>query len=330
MSGRARLRQVTPLLALSLLLACERPAEPPPSPRQEPPPEQAPKLALAPAPAASDASLEALPRWDEIRWRPIAPEELEVGQAEPIWEAEGLELSRQPWRSPTGRGLVWRVRLPRGEGSARVMSRDEVVDFEEFIAPDQGPRALINGGFYEPREGDEAGYRAMGLVRSSGQQAHDYVHRGGSGIFLVHAKRGASIVHRSEWDALKAERHITDALQSIDRLVDQGEVLVKAKQGRLAARSAVALTPSSIWLVVAAEEASIHPFKLGVSLSATSFRGLSLYAFAAYLADALDATEALNLDGAVSTQLFVSAGARRFEVRGERGTINAIELRPAP
>ncbi len=265
--------------------------------------------------------------WEEVDWRTHG--KLELGPVQPIWEESGITLEQQPWRIGESRGLAWRVKLDRDGSFARVLAADDVQDFEDFLAPDDGPRVMINGGFYESSKTPGIQYEAMGVVRSRGKTHHRYVHRGGSGVLVI-TKDDLKIIHRSDWPEHKGKA-TTDALQSIDRIVDKSKALVKPKDppGRLAARSGIALGKEHIWVIVAVSERSIRPTPEGVTLVGTSYQGMPLWGFAHYIVASTEATEALNLDGAVSTQMEVRTVNHTFSVRGERGTINAVEFRPA-
>jgi len=120
-----------------------------------------------------------------------------------------------------------------------------------------------------------------------------------------------------------------EALQSIDRLVDVGVNWVTARpDAPLTARSVVALGGGRAWLVALAGDRSLRRSAGGgYRLEGTTGAGLTLHDFASFLISAVHAEKALNLDGAISTQLAVSNGRRRFEVVGERGTIHAVVLR---
>lgn len=265
--------------------------------------------------------------WETVEW--VDHDGLELGAPRTLWEHEGITLSLQPWRIEDSRGIAWRARIARSKSFTRVLASDDVQPFIDFLAPDDGPRIMINGGFYESSDDLTRAYEPMGVVRASGQNRHDYVHRGGSGILVVEPS-GVQIVHRSKWKDHQGKQ-TTDALQSIDRIVDEGNVLVKHKKGkpgRFAARSGIALDATHIWVVVAVAERSMRHTEEGFKLLGTSYQGMPLWGFARYIVESIGAEQALNLDGAVSTQLEVRAGAHRFSLEGERGTINVVEFRP--
>ncbi|MCK6503623.1 phosphodiester glycosidase family protein [Myxococcota bacterium] len=252
----------------------------------------------------------------EVSAAPVAPERtVQVDAPQVILQGEGLVLEQQAWRFQGQAGTAWRVRVPL-PGAARVQASEEVVAFTELLPTDDGPWAAINGGFYEDG--------AMGLVVSDGVEHTGLSRRGGSGVFAW-SPAGPQVLHRDRWAAGPPQ-----ALQSIDRLVDAGRNLVKAREGApLAARSAVVVGSDALWLVALAGHDSIAGLWVdGVQLRGTSGRGLPLWAFADYLVDELGAVQALNLDGAISTQLAVQVPGQRFAVRGEAGTINAVVLRP--
>ncbi len=260
-----------------------------------------------------DSNAASAPRGNE-------PPPLETDTPTLLFQSEGLRLEQQGWRWGDASGQAWRVSVPL-PGRAEVEASDSVTAFAALLPGDPGPWATINGGFYERG--------AMGLVVSDGAEHSPLSRRGGSGVFSWSADSGPRIQHRSDWTAGAPQ-----ALQSIDRLVDAGHSLVKQRPtARSAARSAVAISSDRLWLVALADDASIEPLPRAggaelVQLHDTVVIGLPLWAFADYLIDAVGAEQALNLDGAVSTQLVVQTPDRRFEVLGERGTINSLTIRP--
>lgn len=232
-----------------------------------------------------------------------------------LLEEGGLILDRQTWTWEGRTGTAWRARVPL-TGSASVVPSGPVVPFASLLPTDAGPWAAINGGFYEQG--------AMGLVVADGVQHAALSPRGGSGVFQF-GPQGPSVVHRDTWQA-----GAPHALQSIDRLVDQSKNLVNRREdAALAARSAVVVGRDAIWLVALAEDDSVQTVEEGgARLRGTSGRGLPLWAFAAYLIEQCEAREALNLDGAISTQLSARTSLGSFSLVGEAGTINALVLRP--
>jgi uncharacterized protein YigE (DUF2233 family) len=182
---------------------------------------------------------------------------------------------------------------------------------------ESGGWVAINGGFYDRAQ------QAMGLAIVQGDVVTELNRGGGSGVFEVHADE-VRIVHRDN-----ADPAANFALQSIDRIADQGLSLVsEVAHAGLAARSAVAVTPTAVVLVVLVDDGSIDgDDPRDVQLSATSGIGLPLWAFAEYVLATTSATEVLNLDGSVSTQLAARVGDETIRVRGVRGTPNAIVLR---
>lgn len=242
------------------------------------------------------------------------PTRLTVTATRPLLEEGGLRLDEQRWTWGDRAGLAWRASTPL-PGRASVVSQSAVVDMARLLPADAGPWATINGGFYDP-EG-----KAMGLVVTGGQERSPFVKGGGSGVFFV-GPAGPRVVHRDAWQAGP-----TEALQSIDRIVDQGKSLV-ARLGPVAVRSAVVVGRTRLWLVALVDDACLEKESDGYTLDDTTGKGVPLSVFAEYLVSETEAVEALNLDGGVSTQLAVKAGGETFWVRGERGTINAVVLRP--
>lgn len=241
---------------------------------------------------------------------------LAVGPVETLLAEGGLVLERQRWTFGATGGAAWRVSVPLG-GRAAVVPSTAVVDFEDLLpAEDAGPWAAINGGFYDTDK------HPMGLVVSGGKVFHPLRRGGGSGIFQL-GPDGPAVLHRDLWAEGPGE-----ALQSIDRLVDQGASVVEHRPASRAARSALVVGRDRLWEVALASDESVTEVADGVVLAHTSGAGLPLWAFADYLVSTTAPVSALNLDGAVSTSLAVVAAGRRFRVYGERGTINAVVLRP--
>jgi uncharacterized protein YigE (DUF2233 family) len=229
-----------------------------------------------------------------------------------------IEVRERRWRDEGDAGQAWLVGVPRASAKVEVRPSAAVAPFAELAPPDAGPWATINGGFY-----DDQG-AAMGLVVAGGQEWSAFRKGGGSGV-LEAAAGQLRVVHRDEWQPSAVDQ----ALQSIDRLVDGGLNLVKDRPGApRAARSAVALAADRVWLVVAVSDDSVEIDGEDVQLKLTSGHGMTLHGFADFIVEHTGAIQALNLDGAVSTQLAIRDGGRRFEVRGELGTINALVVRP--
>lgn len=260
--------------------------------------------------------------------------ELRAAKVELMFEVAGLRLERQRWKLKDLEGVAWRVRVPRASARVGVRAVPKLEPFDALL-PSLGADsvwAAINGGFYE--DDPQGGYRPMGVVISKGRQAHDYKTRGGSGLLVVKDDE-IKIIHKSLWP--KKDKEIKaaadEALQSIDRIVDEGKSLVGPKpDARYAARSAVALTDDAVYLVAVAANASLYELEGGggYRLRKSSYLGLPLWAFAQYLVEHTGARQALNLDGAVSTQLVVQARDKRFELIGERGTMSAVVLEAKP
>ena len=252
-----------------------------------------------------------------------APAVVAVQPPEPLFAEGGLQVERQRWTwGPAGgaaarSGLAWRARVAL-PGLADVVPSATVAPFDGFLPQDAGPWAAINGGFYE----DDT---AMGLVVSDGVEQHPLGPRGGSGVFAF-GPQGPVVVHRDAWVPGPRE-----AVQSVDRLIDQGQVLVRKLGGNAAARSAVVVGRDALWLVALAADQSLAVQEPGrVVLDDTVGEGLPLAAFAEYLLATTGAVSALNLDGAISTSFAAQAGGQSLRIMGERGTINAVVIRPAP
>ena len=226
---------------------------------------------------------------------------------------DGLELHQLGWQVADRTGVAWAARVPR-DGALIVRPSDEVRPLADLTAGETGTWAAVNGGFYEDGP--------MGLVVSDGVERHAFEERGGSGV-VQYDPMPVSVVHRDAWKP--GAKH---ALQSIDRIVDAGASLVTPREGaHLDARSAVAVAPDGVWVVAAVANESVTQGSDGVELVRTVGHGLALSEFADLLVTGLQVEQALNLDGAVSTQMVVSVPPWRWVVAGERGTINGVVVR---
>lgn len=226
----------------------------------------------------------------------------------------GLELRQLLWRTAEAHGVAWLASVPKN-GGLQIATGDGVHPLPELVGEPAAPWAAINGGFYEDGP--------MGLVVSGGVERHALSSRGGSGI-VQFTPAGVSVIHRDSWTAGPSE-----ALQSIDRLVDGGVSLVHPRQdAHRDGRSGVVVTDDHVVLVVAVAADNVTAASDGIQLVHTVGSGMTLAEFASFLATTVSAKQALNLDGAVSTQMIVALPTWRWVVRGERGTINGVVIRP--
>ncbi len=235
-----------------------------------------------------------------------------------------MTLAMTRVRAEGWRGRLITVSFAPGELHVRVVPSESPRALDGIVAGlVTQPFAAINGGFYDT-DGE-----AMGLVRAGGAEVHPLTERGGSGIFLMEDGR-PRIVHR---DAYVASDRIGDAVQSIDRVVDGGESLVREdRAARRAARSAVAIDARDVLhFVIAFDERAIAEEEgARIVLDEDSgTTGPTLGELASLLADApaeggLGAVTALALDGGFSTSLTVKSALRALRVVAYRATINAI------
>lgn len=207
----------------------------------------------------------------------------------------------------------------------RIVPSDGPRPLDAIVGPIVAPQPFvaIDGGFYDPSG------RPLGLVRSGGTDHATLRPGGGSGVFYV--EDGAPhIVHR---DAYRAREAITDAVQSIDRLVAGGASLVRANASpRRAARSAIAIGErGAIHLVVAFDEraiASEEPARIVLD-EESGTTGPTLGEMAALLIS-IGAGDALGLDGGFSTSMTVKSTEHALRIEAFRATINAILVHGAP
>ncbi|HNC96201.1 MAG TPA: phosphodiester glycosidase family protein [Myxococcota bacterium] len=236
-----------------------------------------------------------------------------VGVGRLLREEGVLRLQEGDWAEEGAKGRWFSACVPP-KSRLQVLPSDTVQRLEVLVAPVSGSWAAINGGFY-----DQA---AMGLVVSAGHTHTPLSAKGGSGV-LSWGPGPAQIQHRDTYGGVARE-----ALQSIDRLVDEGKVLVEARAGaHRDARSGIGLSPEGMCLTLAAADSSLVATPAGYQLIRTAGEGLTLAGFARLLRE-LQAVYALNLDGAVSSQMIVQTTEGRWEIRGERGTINGVVIHP--
>lgn len=235
-----------------------------------------------------------------------------------IHRADGLVLGHAVVEVPDDDPFhVVTVTLPR-DAVVTVTPADGVVRFRSLLPTDDGPWVAVNGGFYG------ADGQPLGLVLSDGKLWHALGRSAGGTGVLLGAPGPAAVVHRDAYTEGRAH-----AVQSIDRLVDAGQSLVKPAAGaRHAARTAVAITADSVVFAVGFDPTYASLAADGITLRATAGTGPTLAAFADWLVAGLHAEQALNLDGAISTQLAVRARGFHWDVEGEAGTPHAVVGRP--
>jgi hypothetical protein len=272
-------------------------------------------LGCDPSPAPS------VPPPDSVETAPPTPRVEETTQA-----TDGpLRLSIRRVEMPGWSGRVVVASFIPGQHRVQVVpsERPEALDTIVARAAATQPFAAIDGGFYDLQG------QPMGLVRTSGRDASPLREGGGSGVLVVEEGL-ARIVHR---DAYAASDAITDAVQSIDRIVSEGRSLVSAQASqRRAARSAVALdAQGSLHLVVAFDERAIaHEETARIALGPEcGTTGPTLGEMAELLTRSpeqggVGAREALGLDGGFSTSMTVKSAARALRIEAYRATINAV------
>ena len=221
-----------------------------------------------------------------------------------------------------GRRLyVIRAELPR-DARFEISPAERPQSLAGLVSP--GPHVALNGGFY-----DEQGH-AMGLVVENGVTIHPLRRRGGSGV-LIHGAAGFRVVHRTR----VPDRGVERAVQSIDRIVDQGRSLIGAGASPARdARSAVATFADgrarlyAVFAERAVARKRCHTSGCSFALSAASTStGVTLGELADLLV-AEGASAALNLDGGYSTSFDASLGGRSLRVAAFRATTAALIARP--
>lgn len=252
---------------------------------------------------------------------PLALERLER-----VVRSEGIEVGFWRYGGDGTAGRMVIASIDPARARIGVLPAAAPAPLASLPLPD-GDHVAINGGFYDRDQ------RPMGLVMRGGREHARLRRGGGSGVFFV-GPQGPGIAHRSA-DLLRLP--LREALQSIDRLVDEGVPLVNQRPGlQHDARSAVAIDWRGIvHLVVAVDERSIAvEGKAGLLLGPESTStGPTLWQLAELLArptiaGGLGARWALNLDGGFSTAMQIRLGGQRYGIAGYRGTINAIYAVP--
>ncbi len=241
--------------------------------------------------------------------------------------ASGIEAAVWRYASSSGDGRLWIVSIDPASARLGVLPAAKPAPLAAVVSSLRGDFVAINGGFYDLEN------EPMGLVVAAGTEHARLRRGGGSGVFFV--KGGApGILHRSE-DLLR--QPLEHAVQSIDRLVDESEVLVRARADLPHdARSVVVIDwRGMVHLVAAVDERAIASerdgrIQLGPETTATGPTLWQIADFAArpVLEGGLGARFALNLDGGFSTALQLRLGGERIALSGYRGTINAVYAQP--
>lgn len=233
--------------------------------------------------------------------------------------ADGITVTVTPWRRGTASGrLILAEVSPAAVLS--VLPAATPAPLADLLG--DGPLVAVNGGFYDQGQ-------PMGLVRAGSTEHAPLQASGGSGVFVIDGPR-RRVVHRSDAAGIASG---PDALQSIDRLVDAGAVLVsEGASPALDARTAVAVQADGDVLmgILFAEAAVASEADGQIRLDAdSSSSGVSLREWATILSNH-GAVAALNLDGGYSTSMSVRLPGARLDVHPHRATINALVATPAP
>lgn len=241
-------------------------------------------------------------------------------------EQSTMTLSVREVTQPGWQGRLVEVAFSPGAGRhVRVLPSARPAPLREIVAEASPPQpyAAIDGGFYDTRS------EPMGLVRAGGVDVHPVGAEGGSGIFFVEGNV-PRIVHV---DAFAPNASISEALQSIDRLVQGGSSVVSPTASeRRAARSAVAIDArGGLHLVIAFDERAVrNEEEARIELGPDATRsGPTIAQWAELLRRPVEeggvgARDALGLDGGFSTSLVVKSEARALSVVAHNATINGL------
>ncbi|MCA9606356.1 MAG: phosphodiester glycosidase family protein [Myxococcales bacterium] len=257
-----------------------------------------------------------------------SPDAPAVDPPPPLLEHASMTMTVREVEEDGWRGRLVDVAFSNGrDRHLRIVPSERPAPLSEIVAHAHPPQpfAAIDGGFYDTDQ------QPMGLVRAAGVDHHPVGERGGSGILFVRDGR-PQIVHR---DAYRGEANVSEALQSIDRLVNRGaSVVAESASRRRASRSAVVIDGAgAVHLVVAFDEravASEEAARIELGREATR-TGPTIAQWADLLArdpedGGVGATEALGLDGGFSTSLVVKSEARSLTIVPYNATINAVML----
>ena len=242
-----------------------------------------------------------------------------LGPVHILGQSARLTFTEQRWALGEDQGWLWVVRM-QPQAQLTVHPSASVALVRDLTAPPANDEALLNGGFYD--EGP------MGLVLHQGEEAAPWKRGGGSGIVYGLPAGGIGITHRDDWPPTPRP---TEALQSIDRLVDAGQTLVNPKaDARKAARSGIARTDDGVLLALAAGEVDLsHPRAVrgprDILLVGPEAAGPPLWAFADMLLQH-HAEQALNMDGGISSEMWVRVQDQTWGIGVGIGTINAVRL----
>ncbi len=253
---------------------------------------------------------------------------IELGSARAHLVGSGVRVEVRTWSHTqgVGGGRIWIATIDPAKTRSSVLPAVEPKPLHGILAGTRGDTVAVNGGFYD------ASGEPMGLVLSGQRVLHPIARTGGSGVLVI-GSTGASIVHADDF----ARGDAWYALQSIDRLVADGRVLVADRDGLPRdARSVAAVDGDGKLLFVAiVDERAVKSDRHGrVTLGRKSTTtGPTLAEMAELLArprdeGGLGAVDALNLDGGWSTAFHAKIGGEEISVEGYRGTINAVRAVP--
>ncbi len=241
----------------------------------------------------------------------------------------GVSFTEFALSLPETTGPVWVARIELSKSQLSVVQAKTPRPLLKIVAGKlpEGDHVAINGSFYGRDD------RPMGWVVSGKRQLAPKTRSGGSGIFLLEGS-AARIVHRD----VPLPKALPDvALQSIDRLVDAGQSVVRPRPGmRRDARSAVAVrADGSVLFIVAfdARAADMRPDSVVALNAQSTSTGLTLAEFATLMAQpraqgGLGVKTALNLDGGFSTSMLVDVGGQKRSLLPHRATTNALVASP--
>jgi len=170
-----------------------------------------------------------------------------------------------------------------------------------------GAIGALTGGYYD-YEKDQRTLKPVGILTVNSRQVSKWL-AGGSGIFMVKKNGSVEIIPKEKYE------HSPDILHAVQAgpiLVKDGEIKINKppvfNEFKILPRTAIGLTKEKKIIMLACE---------------TGFNGLSLDELAEIM-KRLKCTEALNLDGGPSAQMFLAYKNMEVYVRGTGKIIDAI------
>lgn len=214
--------------------------------------------------------------WAEQAWRSLSPG----------IEYQDLQSLLTPWSHVH----VFRIQLSKNK-LALVSARSKGMNmaFVSELARAHHARLAVNGGFFDKT------FRPLGLRIHEGEKINPIKGVSWWSVFYIQNNQ-AQIVHSR---AFVKQENMTFAIQSGPRLLVHGNIPVSLKTGR-DERTALGITATGEVLIVATENSPMTTTELAELMRKPPIL----------------ATEALNLDGGSSTQLYADFPDLKLDLHG--------------